>query len=370
MGQHNIVEEFITTQERFLALQSAVAEELKKKCEAVKPSFINIWNAITKFLVIILLFPLIPLAWQVVIKMFGKDLLLNYKYLIFGLIMILFICGRPSFILFGYLIKKHPRMKPLIRFLDSIISPLEIGLIYEGLDYLLKNKFSNHIYGSFFIILFLSLLIAFLIASIRSAVPNFLILLVSNRIVIDPHEKPLSYESITEKVIKTVYISTQSWSTSAVQKVRMYSQKRSAYLSTQVQTFSPAFGALALLGLLALFFTQEQVKGMVKNFDDMLEHLSGAPGSGLSELLIIAGVILFALGGCSYFVNSYWSICVLEIIDTLCLIRIDECEREKKDVEERLSSHQPLLYSQTYTGMLLNYFRQFSFKSSHHKGKY
>lgn len=375
MGQHEIVEGFTTTQEKLFMLQSAVAKGLKDECAAVKhprrscPLFINIWNDITTFLVIsILLSTLVPLAWQVVVRMFGENLLLDYKYPISGLILILFIGGRPSVILFRYFIKKYPRMKSLFRFLGSIVISLEIAVIHEWLDYLLKNKFSNHIYNDFFIILFLSILIAFIITSSRSLAPDFLTLLASNRIDIEP--KSLSYRSIAGKVIKDTYKHTQHWSASAVQEVRTHCQKRSVYLSTQAQTISPALGALALFSLLALFLPPGQIESIVKFFDSILSTFSNSPDKVSSAVLILTGIVLIAVRGCIYFINLYWSQCVLEIIDTLCLMRIEECESERKDIEEQPSSSRPLSILQIFIGILQSYFRQLSLESSEHKRKY
>jgi hypothetical protein len=364
MEQHEIVKEFIKMQEKFLTLQSDVAKELKNECEAVKRSwyshtlFINIWNAVTTYLVIILLFSLVPLAWKVFIAMFGKYLLLDYKYFIFGLIVILFLFGRPSSILFRYLIKNHPRMKALIRLLDSIVIPLEIGVIHEGLDYLLKNKFLNHIYNDFFFILFLSAFTAFAITASSSLIPDFLILLASNRININPREKSFSYESITKKVVEDTYVNVQLWSISEVQKVRIYSQKRSAHLSAQIQTIAPALGAISLFSLVALIFTSEQTQNIVKFFSGLLKLITETSSERNLNILIIAGIALFAIGSCTYFVNLYKSLCVLEIMDTLCLIRIEECEKEEKNVEEYSSSSQSLSIPQICMAILENYFRK------------
>ncbi len=375
------MEEFIATQAKFLALQSAVAKELENKCYTVRgpwyswTSIINIYYWTTLLLAFLVsLFLFLPLFWQLIEKISGNNSLLPYKEIVSFPCMFIIIILPAS--LYGYFIKKYPEQKSLVRFLEAVfLIPLVTNLTYIVLYYLLGNRFlpNNILNGVFeipFLLFGISVYITCMVTVIRTLRPNFLVLLASNRINIDPNEKSLSYESITKKVVENTYVNIQLWSISEVQKVRIYGQKRSAHLSAQIQTIAPALGALSLFSLVALIFTSEQTQNIVKFFNGLLKLITETSSERNLNILIITGIVLFAIGSCTYFANSYWLLCVLEIIDTLCLIRIEECEREKKDIEERSSSHQSLLYSQTYTGTLLNYFRQFSLKSSHHKGKY
>jgi hypothetical protein len=379
MEQHNIVKEFISTQEKFLTLQSAVATELENKCDAMKgpwyswKSIINIYYWTTLLLAFLVsLFLFVPLVWQLIEKIYGSNFLLFDKEIVSLFTMFTFVILPAS--LYGYFVKKFPERKSLVRFLEAIfLIPWTTNLIYIALYYLLENRFlpiSNIRNGVFeipFLFFLISVFITCMVAVIRSLRPNFLVLLASNRINIDLHEKSLSYELITKKVVENTYINTQLWSILEVQKVRIYGQKRSAHLSAQIQTIAPALGALSLFSLVALIFTSEQTQNIVKFFSSVLKLITETSSERSLNILIIAGIVLFTLGSFTYFVNSYWSLCVLEIIDTLCLIRIEECEKERKDIEEQSSFRHSLLYSQTYTGMLLNYLRQFSFKSSHRK---
>jgi hypothetical protein len=372
MEQHNIMKEFTATHREFSTLQSVISKELTDECKAAKISWLSwkLFFSVYSFLVslitlFILTFLLAPLVWQhiksLVIPQNNFNTIPISILAVFILWLILYGCLKYLFQqitskkLFGIL--EYVMLVPLTTMMVDEILHFSLG------DFTLFSNLSQYLSGISTLFystpILLTALLVISIFTLVSLMPTGMILLI---------ETSLRDDFIINRVIERKYIHIQHWSDSLAQKVMAHNKRKSVNLPAQVQIATPALGALGLLSLLALFFKQEEFQDIVKSVNSLLGRLSS--GTVDLNILIIVVITLLVVGSIVYIFQAFWQLRVSEIVDTLCLIRIEECEREKKEIEERSSSRKSLSHSQTYTGMLLNYLRQFSFKSSHYKGKY
>ncbi|WP_287909127.1 hypothetical protein [Chloroflexus sp.] len=90
-------------------------------------------------------------------------------------------------------------------------------------------------------------------------------------------------------------------------------------INGRLQAFSLGVGALGLSGILALLFSQEEIRLWFRQFDEFLKMLGeGVIVEDASVILVLVIVVIAFLLAAIYFARSYTELRVLEAMGIIC----------------------------------------------------
>lgn len=181
--------------------------------------------------------------------------------------------------------------------------------------------------GFFLIFGFITAIIAlFYIVVIHSSLPSLLVVLFANPSPFTRSAFFPGHDQIVAEVVGKVYLLVRDWSRYRVKRIIERAKNKSESISFQVETVSPLLGAFSLIGLVAVLFSQDQIRAFLLHLSKISEEWFGS-GIGISfeiSVLVILAVLIY--GSAIFFIRAYWALRVSEIIVSLCEMRLEEIE--------------------------------------------
>lgn len=179
--------------------------------------------------------------------------------------------------------------------------------------------------------------IVFFALLILSSMPSLFFLLSSNPVPIKEPKLFSSHDQIIKEVVEKVQqLSTgiQNSTELVTTQVIAFAKGKAASIGAQVQTFSPAFGAFSLFGLLTLIYNQDDVRKFINTINASLNAASGSTGNSNFIIFLFALVGYLIIFAVRYFVRAYRALRILEIVEVVCNLRLEELANEKVAAEQ------------------------------------
>ena len=338
--------------EDFMCLQTRVAKKLDDACESVKgllrsaSSLAKIWSSMTRLFVLALfatwlipkLLSTVPAGTE---QSFAGMSASTAKLVAFSAFGLTFVVFANIWKHADNIIEERPRAKWPVVLVESIVVVPVLSIFIDWvLNYVLgiTEKYST-IYGLLFsclgvaVTLNASIVALIVLVKFGLPIPNYFVLLASDRIPPTSPWTPSSRDAISKTAIRGSYGTVANWPEAKIRRVRYLTQKKVTTLTEQVQTITPISGFLGLFGLLALVLSAEQVGRLIENINNFFAPALDDVGRSFLAVLV-AGVIGAAVLGVFYLIRAHRVLRVLEIIDALCEIRLEACDKVREPVAE------------------------------------